>query len=66
MTKEDIISKLSDHYGEAALFALETSCVTDEDYEQGYEHVLSMILPALEEEMLMSPEEFDAAAERHG
>lgn len=51
MTKAEIIEQLTRNYGDAAMFALETSCVVEADYEQGYIHILDLILPALEEEM---------------
>lgn len=47
-----IRTRLETEYGEMALWALETSCVVQEDYDKGYDHVLMMIHPALEEEML--------------
>lgn len=51
MTKAEILAQLEQHYGEAGYFAYETSCITDADFELGYDHVLGLILPALEEEL---------------
>lgn len=44
--------RVATEYGDAGTSALETSCVTRADCAKGYDHVLSMILPALEEELI--------------
>ena len=52
MTYEGVTKELREMYGDAGVFALETSCVTTADCELGIDHVVNMILPALEEELL--------------
>ena len=49
---KEVSDQLVGMYGPAAIYALETSCVTTADCELGLDHVLGMILPALEEELI--------------
>ena len=50
--EKEVRERLETNYGDLALRALETSCVVKMDYQLGYEHVMSKIHPALEEEIL--------------
>lgn len=53
MTYQEFADKLKEHYGDAGIFALETSCVTSAAIaDMSFDEALELILPALEEELM--------------
>ena len=59
MTYEELIAKARHYYGDAGLFAVETSCIGPDDLAKGLDHCLERIAPALEEELFnASPQHF--------
>lgn len=48
---DELMDVVKREYGDAGVCALETSGLTLADYEQGEEHCLFMLAPALEEEL---------------
>lgn len=56
MTLATFTNLVKINYGEPGLNAIETGCVTEADCAKGYDHALSMILPALEEELIANDE----------
>lgn len=52
MDMEQLAERLRRDFGDAGVYALETSALTEADLALGYEHVLERIAPALEEELM--------------
>lgn len=51
MTYAEMIDKVEELYGEAGVFAVGSSCLTQEDAAKGLDYCINRILPALEEEL---------------
>lgn len=52
MTKEELFAKLEEDFGMAGVFAAESMCLTQDDFDEGYDWCLDCIAPALEEELM--------------
>jgi hypothetical protein len=49
-TQQKIYTQLEQAYGIAGVYAAEGMCLTQEDYDLGFDHCVKKIAPALEEE----------------
>jgi hypothetical protein len=53
-----IVNAIRRSFGKEGVHAYESVCVTDDDIEKGFDYVVSVIAPGLEEEFLASGREF--------
>lgn len=52
ITSQEFYGRIYKEYGDAGGDAAASMCLTDADYALGYDHCLTAVLPALEEELL--------------